>query len=100
MKMRVKYDELKGIGTYIEDRTNTIEEALNNINSIVLDVESAWSGVDSEEFVKKMGETIDKELDRLDNTIIVSEAIKYAAINYKNKDDDWLEQLKRGEINQ
>ena len=47
-----------------------------------------------------MGETIDKELDRLDNTIIVSEAIKYAAINYKNKDDDWLEQLKRGEINQ
>lgn len=100
MNLIVKYNELKDIGTFIEEKVNEIEESLGNINNIVVDISSAWKGDDSDKLSSKLGETVENELERLDKLSIVSEAIKYAAISYKAKDEDWVQQVKRGEINQ
>ena len=99
MKLQVKYEELNNLGTEIGKKKEEIDEILKNIDKLIDDVASGWSGKDSETFINETKEKIANEKDRNKKIKLVSDSIKFAALNYKNDDEDSLDYFKKGEVN-
>lgn len=99
MKLQVKYEELYSLGTEIEKKKEEIDGILNNIDKLIDDVASGWSGKDSETFISNTKEKIANEKDRNKKIKLVSDSLKYAAKNYKTDDEDALNYFKKGDVN-
>ena len=99
MKIQVKYNDLEDLGTKLDEKKKNIDEILDNIQKLIEDSTEAWQGQDSEAFTLKANEMIMKEKERNKKLEILSSIIVYAAKHYKSEDEEWLELMKKEEIN-
>ncbi len=99
MKLQVKYNELNELGTKVEENKKNIDDILDNIQKLIEQVPQAWSGDDSETFISKANETIKNEKERNNKIEVLSNILVYAAKNYKEEDEGWVEVIKKEEIN-
>lgn len=99
MKLQVKYNELNELGTKVEKNKKDIDDILDNVKKLIDEVPLGWSGEDSEVFINKANETIANEKERNNKIEILSNILIYAAKNYKDEDEGWVEVIKKEEIN-
>ncbi len=98
MKLQVKYDELDDLGSFVKEKKDSIDKILENVLKAFNEVPEAWQGEDSDAFMQSANEAIDNEKERNNKLEILSNILKYAAKNYKQEDEEWLEIIKKEEI--
>lgn len=96
MILRVKYDELKEKGDFIGTKKEEILEILDNMEKIMNRMPEAWKGIDSDVFVAKALNFIKLQKTNTNKVENLSELLRIFSSNYKNKDHEWKEEIKKG----
>lgn len=94
MSFRAEYEDLSKLGDYVEEKSEEIDKTLENIKSIIKTIPVAWSGGDSEVFVSKVMDTIQREKKNNLRVKVMSKMLKYASDGYQGKDSEWLDEIK------
>ena len=94
MSTNVKYEELNEIGKYIEAKANEIDRIFDNIKKIADSVNDAWKGKDSDVFVSKVVNRIEKEKENNKKVRLMYDMISFVSGNYKDKDLEWKSKMK------
>ena len=94
MDFNVKYEELNEIGKYIEAKANEIDRIFDNIKKIADSVNDAWKGKDSDVFVSKVVNRIEKEKENNKKVRLMYDMISFVSGNYKDKDLEWKSKMK------
>ncbi len=99
MKLQAKYDDIDKLGIEINNKKEEIDNILKNIEKMLDEVETAWTGTDSDTYVKGTKEIIDAEKARAEKIRLISDALRYSAAKYKNNDEEGSSTFKNEEIN-
>ncbi len=100
MNLIVDYDRLKDIGTNTCEKEVKIQESLVRIQKILNDLDLCWKGKDCDEFLISAEDIIDNEKEKAKRIKVLGEVITTVSENYKKKDYDWLNKLKKEGIDQ
>jgi uncharacterized protein YukE len=95
VKLNVVYDELETVGNNLKVDNEELKEILDNIQGIIDDVPNAWKGIDSEIFVHNATEYIKLEKEKRKKVEVLGELITRISGNYKNKDTEWEDKMKK-----
>ena len=95
MKLTVKYDDLETVGKSFKNKNEELKEILDNIQALIDDIPNAWQGVDSEIFVHNATEYIKIEKEKRKRVEVLGELVTRASGNYKNKDTEWEDKVKK-----
>lgn len=95
MRLIVDYDELSNTGKYFDEKAKEIEDTLNNIRYIVNNIDSSWEGIDMETFVLKANDILDEQDDKKNDFELIGQMIGIISNNYKYKDNEWNEKMKK-----
>lgn len=95
MILRVKYDDLKQVGTFVGTKKEEIYQILDNIEKLTNDVPNAWKGIDSDIFVAKSSEYIKNQKANLEKVGNLSQLLGVFSTSYKEKDNEWKEEMKK-----
>ena len=98
MNLKVDYEKLLDIGRFINEKDSELKQVLNDFISIIDGVSNGWSGPDSDEFKAKALEFINEEIEKSKSLEQLGNLITTLANNYKNKDLEFKEKVKKVEV--
>ena len=97
MNLKVDYEKLLDVGRLIKEKDSELKHVLNDFILIIDGVSNGWHGPDSDEFKEKALEFINAEIEKSKNQEQLGNLITTLANNYKNKDLEFKEAVKKVE---
>ena len=98
MNLKVNYEELLETGKFVIQKDVEIQQILNELKNIINSVSSSWSGTDSDTFIEEANKYIDEQMENRKKIELLGNLIVTLSNNYKNKDNEFLNVVKKGEI--
>jgi len=100
MKLTVNYNELSQTSEFFNSKNEEIKVTLDNIKRNIDRLSEAWEGKDKDIFVERANIIIDKEQEKRKEVEALGEMIKIVSKNYKSKDTEWEDKMKKEYINE
>ncbi|MBR1385639.1 MAG: WXG100 family type VII secretion target [Bacilli bacterium] len=98
MNLKVNYEELLETGKFVIEIDAEIQQIFNELKNIINSVSSSWSGNDSDTFIEEANKYIDEQMENRKKIELLGNLIVTLSNNYKNKDNEFLNTVKKGEI--
>ena len=96
MKIKVNYNELNDISSYVSSKKEEIDLILQDINTIIESVNNAWSGSDCREFIEEATKKINEEKENNKKLKTFADNLKTTANSYMDFENKWNEEAKKG----
>ncbi len=97
--IRINYGKVYNTGAHYKNVAETIRDKQKELRKILTEIESAWGGVDSHNFAVSFNAHID-DLDYLIDYLDFDSAIlKGCSRDHNRSDNNFVEKMKRSDIN-
>lgn len=95
MKLKANYEQIEGIGIYVSQETERLNEVLNEMQTLIEEIRTCWGGPDALNFINNSStyiKNLNNEVSFLSN---LSEYMKKIAFAYGSKDVEWKNKVKK-----
>lgn len=101
MKLKANYEQIEGVGIYVLQEIERLNEVLNEMQSLIEEVKTCWDGPDAMNFINNSStyiKNLNNEVSFLSN---LSDYMKKVAFAYGSKDVEWKNKVKKvGELDE
>lgn len=101
MQLKANYEKIEGVGIYVLQETERLDNILKEMKDLVEEVKTCWTGPDAMNFINNSSTYIKNVDDQVSNLSNLADYIKKIAFAYGSKDVEWKNRVKKvGEIDE
>jgi uncharacterized protein YukE len=98
MNLNVNYEELRSLGSFVENKYEEINKLFDEISDLISDVDKNWKGNDASVFVTKANHYISKEKATNEKVKDISTILNKVSEKYEGTDKEFYEKMNKESV--